>query len=88
MKTYQKKRFVKLQTCSPVSMGVWGLLGFSAFSGITAVMQAAQDGLLGAWWGARWLARLPHKLIVAPGTLFATFLGGYTGVLLAATSVP
>jgi formate-dependent nitrite reductase membrane component NrfD len=34
------------------------------------------------------LARLPHKLIVAPGTLFATFLGGYTGVLLAATSVP
>lgn len=73
---------------SPMSMGVWGLLSFSAFSGVTATVQAAQDGLLGAWWGARWLARLPKKLLAAPGALFATFLGGYTGVLLAATSVP
>ncbi len=73
---------------SPMSMGVWGLIGFSAFSGLTAVIQAAKDGLLGAWWGARWLAKLPQKLVAAPGTLFATFLGGYTGVLLTATSVP
>lgn len=73
---------------SPMSMGVWGLLSFSVFSGLTALIQAAQDGLLGAWWGASWLARLPKRLLAAPGTLFATFLGGYTGVLLAATSVP
>ena len=88
----QPERFLNMlrmfKVKSPMSMGVWGLLGFSAFSGITAVIQAAQDGLLGAWWGARLLARLPHKLIAAPGTLFATFLGGYTGVLLATTSVP
>lgn len=73
---------------SPMSMGVYGLLGLSAFSGLAAVIQAARDGLLGAWWGARWLARLPQKLIAVPGTFFALFLGGYTGVLLAATSVP
>lgn len=73
---------------SPMSMGVWGLLCFSAFSGITAGIQAARDGLLGTWWGARWLARLPQRAIAVPGAFFATFLGGYTGVLLAATSVP
>jgi formate-dependent nitrite reductase membrane component NrfD len=73
---------------SPMSMGVWCLLGFSFFSGITAVVQGAKDGWLGAWWGTRWLARLPLKLLTVPGGFFATFLGGYTGVLLAATSVP
>jgi formate-dependent nitrite reductase membrane component NrfD len=80
--------FVKSQMYHPMSMGVWGLLGFSAFSGLTALIQAARDGLLGAWWGARWLARLPQKLLAIPGVLFAFFLGGYTGVLLASTSVP
>jgi formate-dependent nitrite reductase membrane component NrfD len=73
---------------SSMSMGVWGLLSFSALSGLTAAIQAARDGLLGAWWGARWLARFPQRAIALPGTLFATFLGGYTGVLLAATSIP
>jgi formate-dependent nitrite reductase membrane component NrfD len=73
---------------SPMSMGVWGLLGFSAFSGTTAIIQAAKDGVLGHWWGARLLAALPQKLISMPGSLFGIFLGGYTGVLLTATSVP
>ncbi|GCE27957.1 hypothetical protein KDA_34410 [Dictyobacter alpinus] len=73
---------------SPMSMGVWGLLTFSLFSSLTAVLQAAHDGLLGRWWGARLLTRLPQRLIAVPGSLFAIFLGGYTGVLLAATSVP
>lgn len=73
---------------SPMSMGVWGLLTFSLFSGITAAIQAARDGLLGKWWGARLLAALPQKLIALPGTGFGVFLGGYTGVLLTATSVP
>jgi formate-dependent nitrite reductase membrane component NrfD len=73
---------------SPMSMGVWGLLGLSAFSGITALIQAARDGLFGVGSLARWLGHLPQKLIAVPGTLFAMFLGGYTGVLLAATSVP
>ena len=73
---------------SPMSMGVYGLISLSAFSGLAAVIQGARDGLLGAWWGARWLARLPQKLLAVPGMFFAAFLGGYTGVLLATTSVP
>ena len=73
---------------SVMSMGVWSLLGFSLFSGITATIQGAKDGLLGSWWGARWLAKLPQKLLSIPGAFFAAFLGGYTGVLLSATSIP
>jgi formate-dependent nitrite reductase membrane component NrfD len=71
-----------------MSIGVWGLLAFSFFSGTTALIQTARDGLLGTWWGARWLARWPQKLIAIPGTISGLFLGSYTGVLLAATSIP
>lgn len=73
---------------SPMSMGTWGLVSFSFFSGVTAVIQAARDGLLGHWWGARLLAALPQRLLILPGTVLGVFLGGYTGVLLTATSVP
>jgi len=73
---------------SPMSMGTWGLVSFSFFSGITAVIQVARDGILGDWWGARALSALPQKLIALPGALLGVFLGGYTGVLLASTSVP
>ncbi|MEO8973146.1 MAG: NrfD/PsrC family molybdoenzyme membrane anchor subunit [Ktedonobacteraceae bacterium] len=73
---------------SPMSMGVWGLLSFSLFSSITAIIQASKDGLLGRWWGARILASLPQRLLALPGTASGIFLGGYTGVLLTATSVP
>src|SRR6266571_3573395 len=73
---------------SPMSMGTWALFGFGLVSGITATTQAARDGLLGRWWGARLLAALPQRLIALPGTAFGLFLGGYTGVLLTATSVP
>jgi formate-dependent nitrite reductase membrane component NrfD len=73
---------------SPMSMGVWGLLTFSLFSAITAMIQAARDGILGHWFGARLLAALPQKVLALPGIASGTFLGGYTGVLLAATSVP
>jgi len=73
---------------SPMSMGTWALVSFSLFSGITAVIQAARDGFLGRWWGARLLAALPQGVIALPGTVLGTFLGGYTGVLLTATSIP
>src|SRR5436305_261413 len=79
-------RIFKLK--SAMSMGVWSLLSFSLFSGVTATIQAARDGLLGRWWGAKLLAALPQKLLALLGSPFAVFLGGYTGVLLAATSVP
>ncbi|MBX5449150.1 NrfD/PsrC family molybdoenzyme membrane anchor subunit [Thermogemmatispora sp.] len=73
---------------SPMSMGVWCLVSFSFFSGLTAMIQAARDQWLGHWWGARWLARLPQRLLALPGMALSLFLGGYTGVLLAATSIP
>ncbi|WP_069801910.1 NrfD/PsrC family molybdoenzyme membrane anchor subunit [Thermogemmatispora onikobensis] len=73
---------------SPMSMGVWCLVSFSFFSGLSALIQAARDQWLGRWWGARWLARLPQRLLALPGMALALFLGGYTGVLLATTSIP
>ncbi len=73
---------------SPMSMGTWGVVSFSLFCGASAVTQAARDGLLGRWWGARLLAALPQRLIALLGIPFGVFLGSYTGVLLAATSNP
>src|SRR5437660_1771548 len=43
---------------SPMSMGTWALVTFSFFSGISVMIQAARDGILGRWWGARTLAAL------------------------------
>jgi formate-dependent nitrite reductase membrane component NrfD len=73
---------------SPMSMGTWALSGFSVCCGAAAATQAARDGLLGRWWGARWLAALPLRLIGLLGLPFGFFLGSYTGVLLAVTSNP
>jgi formate-dependent nitrite reductase membrane component NrfD len=73
---------------SPMSMGTWGLVSFSFFSGITAVIQAARDGIFGRWWGPRLLASLPQRFLAIPGSVLGVFLGGYTGVLLTATSIP
>src|SRR5438552_16897334 len=60
---------------SPMSMGTWSVLGHSLFCGMMVVIQAARDGILGRWWGARLLAALPQGFIALPGTFFALFLG-------------
>lgn len=74
---------------SPMSVGTWGLLGFSVFSVLSAAIQAARDGLLGRRNPvARLLLALPERLIAVGGTGPAFFLSGYTGVLLAVTAVP
>jgi formate-dependent nitrite reductase membrane component NrfD len=73
---------------SPMSMGTWGLVSFSLFSGVTAVIQAARDGIFGRWRGPQLLAALPQRFLAIPGTVLGVFLGGYTGVLLTATSIP
>src|SRR5438477_5165120 len=73
---------------SPMSMGTWSVVTFSLFCGIVTAIQAARDGLLGRWWGARLLAVLPQRWLALPGIAAAFFLGSYTGVLLAATSIP
>ena len=80
-------RVLKLR--SPMSLGVWGLVGFSAFSALSAVIQAARDGLLdGMPVPGGFLRVLPAKFIGFMGLAPAFFLSGYTGVLLAATAVP
>ena len=73
---------------SPMSMGTWALTSFGILSGITAVIQAARDGILGRWWGSRLLSALPQRLIALPAAGVGFFVASYTGVLLAATSVP
>ncbi len=79
-------RVVKLR--SPMSIGTWGLTIFGAFSTTSAAIQAAEDGLLGRTVLAQTLSRMPGRAIGAAGLLPAFFVGGYTGVLLAATAVP
>jgi formate-dependent nitrite reductase membrane component NrfD len=77
-------RVIKLR--SPMSVGTWGLLVFSAFATLLGLVQAAQDGLLGR---AGLLTRfLPSRAVAAVGLGPSFFVGGYTGVLLAATAVP
>jgi formate-dependent nitrite reductase membrane component NrfD len=80
-------RIVKLR--SPMSLGTWGLTIFGGLCGLSAVRQAAQDGLLA------WLPVLPRLLMLLParalgiaGSVFGFFVGGYTGILLALTAVP
>ena len=70
---------------SPMSMGVWGLIGFGVCSATSAAL---------AWWGenAGPLAEIAHlvgrRRLAAIGSALAAFVGGYTGVLLSVTSVP
>ncbi len=64
-------RIVKFK--SPMSLGVWGLLGFSGAAGINA---------LAALRGKR------ARLLNLPQALLGGFIAGYTGVLLSATAIP
>jgi formate-dependent nitrite reductase membrane component NrfD len=75
-------RIVKLK--SPMSVGVYALLGFSLFAGLAFLDQAHADGLLPFD-----LARLVPKVVrdLALGAC-AALLGSYTGVLIAATAIP
>jgi formate-dependent nitrite reductase membrane component NrfD len=80
-------RVVKLR--SPMSLGVWGLIGFSLTAFANALRQASDDGLLGRTNRlARLLRWLPDRGLAAASALPAFFLAGYTGVLLGATAVP
>jgi formate-dependent nitrite reductase membrane component NrfD len=80
-------RVLKLR--SPMSLGIWGLTVFGGFCALSALVQAARDGLLGGdTAAARRLRAVPTKPLAALGAGPALFVGGYTGVLLAATAVP
>jgi formate-dependent nitrite reductase membrane component NrfD len=80
-------RVVKLR--SPMSVGTWGLTIFGGFCGVSALIEAAEDGLFRSIKPVdRLLLALPRRTIGAIGSAFGFFVGGYTGVLLGATAVP
>lgn len=80
-------RVVKLR--SPMSVGTWGLTIFGGICGLSALIQAARDGLLDSFKPvSRLLLALPSKPIDLVGAVFGLFVGGYTGVLLGVTAVP
>ena len=73
---------------SPMSVGVWGLLLFSAFATLLAFGALYDSGRL-RWGFLRPLAHGPlGTLLAIGGATFGFFLAGYTGVLLAATNRP
>lgn len=73
---------------SPMSMGTWGLTIFANLTGLVAASQAAEDGLLGKNFVARIFRSLPDRLLGVLAAPFGFFVGAYTGVLIALTSVP
>jgi formate-dependent nitrite reductase membrane component NrfD len=80
-------RVLKLR--SPMSVGTWGLSVFGLFVTLSALIQAAQDGLLDRLGLVkRLLLAAPHKTLNVVGSFFGFFVGGYTGVLLGITAVP
>ena len=75
-------RIVKFK--SPMSMGVWGLVGYGTFAGMNAVAQLARDRIIPPW-----IERLePAPVTTTLQALFGAFTAGYTGVLLSATAIP
>ncbi len=74
---------------SAMSLGSWGLTAYGGVTAAGALLQAAEDGLLGrrsslARMSRGWVGRGVHL----GGLPLALFVGGYTGVLLASTSTP
>ncbi len=75
---------------SPLSVGTWILLAFGLTSGAQAARQAAEDNfILKRESRLGRLARiLPGKPLSLAQALLGLGLGGYTGILLAATAIP
>jgi len=70
---------------SPMSMGVWALVGFSGCASAMALRAVAGTSASPIGRIAR---RAPGRLLAVGGTGLACYLGGYTGILLSVTSVP
>lgn len=77
---YNMLRLIK--NTSPMSLGSWALVGFSATSTVTAILQFVADRLRCSW--MRGIARLTQL----PAALAGGFMGTYTASLLSATSTP
>lgn len=81
------KRFYNMlriaKATSPMSIGTWILMSFSAFAGVSAVSQFLADRLPHLRWLRR-AARATH----APAAVAGAGLSTYTASLLSATSTP
>lgn len=74
---------------SPISVGSWALLIFGIFSFLSFLAALTEDNRLD--WPRASIFRPPGVLgsmVAAVGGLFAFFVAGYTGVLLAVTNRP
>lgn len=81
-------RVVKVR--SPLSLGTWILMAFGVTSGLLAARQMAEDGFIlrRRSFLSRLALLLPDRLLTLLQGALGLGLGGYTGVLLAATAVP
>ncbi|HEX5546414.1 MAG TPA: NrfD/PsrC family molybdoenzyme membrane anchor subunit [Ktedonobacterales bacterium] len=75
---------------SPLSVGTWILLAFGVTSGAQAARQAAEDNFIVKRESrlGRLARLLPGKPLSLAQALLGLGLGGYTGILLAATAIP
>jgi formate-dependent nitrite reductase membrane component NrfD len=76
---------------SPMSLGAWGLLVFGAFATLTFLEVVALDRRFpypGSAFLARMLGGPLGRVVNVVGTVFAMFVAGYTGVLLAVSNQP
>ena len=73
---------MRFNTDSPMSMGAWALLGFSACAFLAALLTLMED-LGRARDAARW-----KRLVGVVGSAFGFFLAAYPGVLLGASARP
>lgn len=79
-----------LKITSPLSVGTWILSGFGLVSGVLAAKQAAEDNFILRRESAlgRLARAVPGGPLAVLHVVLGLGLGGYTGVLLAATAVP
>jgi formate-dependent nitrite reductase membrane component NrfD len=75
-------RIVKFK--SVMSMGVWGLIAYSAPATLALAAQLSRDGVVPKWIDAR----EPRPVMKLLQGIFGAFMAGYTGVLLSATAIP
>lgn len=79
------------KSISPMSVGVWGLLGFNAFAGISFIETLVKDGKLRIGLVTKAVGLLDGplgKVVNILGCVFGLFIAGYTGVLLAVSNQP
>ena len=75
------------KTKSVMSMGVWGLIGFSLPATAAVVGQLARDEVLPE--RLRFVRDLAPRAVTDPlHAILGAFIGGYTGVLISATANP